>query len=141
MLDDLKLHVKTRLSALWVSVTLCYLYGDVIGNYNPGQLQMMMDGKMGTWEITRGLLLGIAIVMSIPAIMVILTLILKSTASRLLNIIMGILFTLIMLDTMFGAWLYNNYYYIYLGLVEVVLTSLVVWYAITWPKQISTDED
>jgi len=36
--------------------------------------------------------------------------------------------------------LYNNYYYIYFGLVEVVLTSFVVWHAINWPKQASSEE-
>jgi hypothetical protein len=39
------------------------------------------------------------------------------------------------LFTMIDAWKFGFYFYIYLGVVEVALTSLVVWYALTWPRQ------
>jgi len=37
-LDDIKIHVKVKLSALWASVVLCYIYGDYFGLYVPGIL-------------------------------------------------------------------------------------------------------
>jgi hypothetical protein len=43
---------------------------------------------------------------------------------------LGTLYTLIMLVTMPGAWAF----YIFFGIVEMVLTALVVWYAWTWPR-------
>lgn len=30
-LDDIKIHVKIRISALWASVMFCYIYGDYLG--------------------------------------------------------------------------------------------------------------
>jgi hypothetical protein len=39
-----------------------------------------------------------------------------------------------MLITMPGAWAF----YIFLGVVEVVLTALIVWYAWNWPRQEAT---
>ena len=69
--------------------------------------------------------------MSIPSVMVFLSLVLRPTINRRVNIIVGVIFTLIMLGTMPGTWAF----YIYLGSIEVVLTALVVWYAWTWPKQ------
>jgi len=95
----------------------------------------MLDGNMGAWPVTPILLLGVAILMSAPAVMVALTVLLKPVASRWLNVVMGAAYTAIMLFTMIGAWKFDGYFYIYLGVVEVVLTSLVVWYALTWPRQ------
>jgi len=31
MLEDVKINVKIKLSALWVTVMLCYAYGDILG--------------------------------------------------------------------------------------------------------------
>ena len=135
VLDDPAMSIKARISVLWGSATLLYLYGDVIAFYSPGGLQRMLDGKMGPWPVTPILLLGVAILMSAPAVMVALTVLLKPVASRWLNVVMGAAYTAIMLFTMIGAWKFDGYFYIYLGVVEVVLTSLVVWYALTWPRQ------
>ena len=134
-LDDSALSTKARISALWGAATLLYLYGDVIAFYSPGGLQQMLDGKMGPWAVTPILLLGVAILMSTPAVMVALTVLLKPVASRWLNVIMGAAYTAIMMFTMIGAWKFGGYFYIYLGIVEVVLTLLVVWYALTWPRE------
>ena len=46
-LDDVKIHVKMKISALWVSVMFCYIYGDYFGLYRPGTVQGMLEGKMG----------------------------------------------------------------------------------------------
>lgn len=63
--------------------------------------------------------------------MVFLSLVLKPQASRWANIVFGAIFTIIMLITMPGSW----NFYIFLGVVEIVLTVLIVWYAWTWPKR------
>jgi len=33
--EDIKVNIKIKLSALWASVTLCYLYGDYFELYVP----------------------------------------------------------------------------------------------------------
>jgi hypothetical protein len=38
MLDDLKVHVRLKLSSLWAALMFCYLYGDYFGLYVPGKL-------------------------------------------------------------------------------------------------------
>lgn len=132
ILDDVKVHVKMKISALWVSVMFCYLYGDFFWLYQPGKLQAMLEGKMAPFgPVTQGVLLGTTISMTIPAAMVFLSLGLRANVSRWLNIIVGVLYTLFVLATMPGAWAF----YLFLGSVDVVLTSLIVWYAWTWPRQ------
>jgi hypothetical protein len=50
-----------------------------------------------------------------------------------LNVIFGVVYTLIILLTIPGEWVF----YVFFGVVEMVLTSFIVWYAWTWPKAIS----
>jgi hypothetical protein len=135
MTVDAALSVKARISALWVGATLCYLYGDVIAFYVPGALQRMLDGKMGLWTVTPTVLLGVAVLMSTPAVMAAVTVLLKPVASRWLNVVMGSAWTALILFTLIDAWKNGSYFYLYLGVVEAVLTSLVVWYALRWPMK------
>ena len=132
-LDDIKIHVKFKLSALWASVMFCYIYGDYFGLYKPGELRKILEGQMGPLgPTTQGILVGTSLMMAIPSVMIFLSLALKPNLNRWLNIIFGVLYTLIILVTMRGAWAF----YIVLGVIEVVLTGLVAWYAWKWPRAI-----
>ena len=51
MLDDIRIHVKLKLSALWASVVLCYLYGDFFALYRPGALQGMLAGNIAPYTV------------------------------------------------------------------------------------------
>ena len=130
-LQDFKINIKLKLSALWTSLVFCYLYGDYFGLHVPGTLQDMLDGKMGPLgDTTQNVLLGTSAMMAIPSLMVFLTLAMPAKISRWLNIIFGSVFTIIMLLTMPGAW----NFYIFFGVIEVALTLLIVWHAWHWPK-------
>ena len=131
--DDIKIHVKIKLSALWAAVMFCYVYGDIFRLFQLGELQEMLEGKMWSQSVTQGLLVGTSIYVAIPAVMVFLSLALRPGVNRWANILLGVIYTAVMLYTMTwpGAWAY----YIFLGIVEVALTVLIVWYAWSWPKQ------
>jgi len=133
VLEDVKINVKMKLSALWAAVMFCYVYGDLLALRQPGQIEEIIAGKTGPLgPTTQVSLLGVAILMAIPGVMVFLSLTLKPKANRWANIILGVFYTVVMLITMtMGPWAY----YIFLGIVEVVLTALIVWYAWKWPKQ------
>lgn len=131
-LDDIRIHVKFKISALWASVMFCYLYGDFFWLYQPGKLQGMLEGKMAPFgPVTQRVLLGTTVSMTIPAVMVFLSLVMKPNLNRWVNIILGMLYTLFVLVTMPGAWAF----YLFLGSVDVVLSALIVWYAWNWPRQ------
>jgi uncharacterized protein DUF6326 len=130
-LEDIKIHVKLKLSALWVSVMFCYIYADYFGLYVPGALRAMLEGKMGPFgPTTQGILIGTSLMMAIPSVMIFLSVALKPNLNRWLNIIFGVLYTVIILITMWD-WAFS----IFWGIIEVVLTALIVWYAWKWPKQ------
>ena len=129
-LDDIKVHVKIKISALWASVMFCYIYTDYFGLYVPGALQRMLQGKMGPLgPTTQGVLLGTSLMMAIPSVMIFLSLALKSNLNRWFNITFGVIYTAIILITMWD-WAF----YIFFGIIEVLLTGLIVWYAWTWPR-------
>ena len=129
--DDIKIHVRFKLFALWCSVMFCYIYGDYFELYQPGKLKSMIAAGMALGGVTQGVLLGMAAVMAVPSLMVFLSLVLPPRVDRWANIVVGTLYTAIMIAAMKGGWRF----YIFLGLIEITLTALIVWYAWTWPKQ------
>lgn len=134
--EDVKVNVKIKLSALWVAVMLCYIYGDFFTLFVPGRIESLMDGKMGLGATTPLKLVVASIVMAIPAIMVFLSLTLKATINRWINISFGIIYTLIMILTILSSLDPWKAFYILFGVIEIALTLLIVWHAWMWPQRL-----
>jgi len=133
-LQDFKINVKIKLSALWAAVTLCYLYGDYFELYLPKKVEGLISGANLLDSPAR--LFAASVLLAIPAVMVFLSILLKPSLSRWLNIVFGIFFTLIMLliaVTSLTPW---RTFYVFLAIVESIITSLIVWYAWRWPRQV-----
>lgn len=131
-MEDMKISVKMKLSALWAAMMFLYIYADFLSLYRPGELEEIMKGLMGPFPVTQGALLSASILMILPAVMVFLSLVMKPAVNRWVNIILGGLYTLVNIINLIGeVWAY----YILFGLVEIVITLLIVRYAWKWPKQ------
>ena len=129
--EDIKVHVRFKLFALWSAVMFFYIYGDYFELYQPGKLPDMISGRMALGAVSQGVLLGMAAVMVIPSLMPFLSLVLPTRANRWVNIVFGAVYSVIMILAIRGGW----HFYILFGLIEITLTVLIVWYAWTWPKQ------
>ena len=130
-LDDARVHVKIKLAALWASVMSCYIYGDYFWLYKPGKLAEIFAGKMAPLgQVTQGVLFAVSFSMAVPAVMIFASVAVGATLNRWLNMTVGLFYTLFVLVTMPGAWAF----YMLLGVVDILLTSLVVWYAWRWPR-------
>lgn len=130
-LEDLKVPVRLKLAGLWTSLMFLYIYVDYFGLYQPGNLQAMLNGNMGPLgPTTQGVLLGTSLLMAVPSLMIFLTLVTRPTLSRVLNIFLGLVYAIIMLATMPGAWTF----YLVMGTIEIALSLLIVWYAWKWPR-------
>jgi hypothetical protein len=132
-LEDIKVNVKIKVSALWASVTLCYIYGDYFELYIPKKVEGLISGDNVLASPTK--LFLASLFLAIPALMVCLSIILKPTINKWSNIVFGIFFTAIMLliaTTSLTPW---RTFYVFLAIVESIITSLIVWYAWRWPKQ------
>jgi len=132
MLENPKINIRIKLSALWTSVTFCYLYGDYFELYVPGQVEGLTNGLNLLNSPVK--LFASSVLLSIPAIMVFLSLILKPKVNRQLNIILGIIFTAIMVLLAFLSLEPWRAFYVFLAILESIITSLIVWYAWKWPK-------
>ena len=131
-MEDVKINVKLKLSALWVAMMLLYIYADILSLFRPGQVEEMLEGLMGPFPVTQASLLVASILMIIPAVMVFLSITLGTTVNRWANIILGVLYTFVNISNLIGeTWTY----YIVFGIVEIVLALLIVGYAWKWTKQ------
>ena len=120
--------IQIILSALWIATMLTYLLGDVLrifsGDFKAGEM-----GSSGGMKMTQPMMLGIAVLMVIPIVMVFLTLILGYPANRWANIIVAVFFFLF---NLVGLPTYPSAYDRFLIAVSLVFNSLTVWYAWKW---------
>ena len=117
--------VQIKLAAIWVSLMLTYLLGDVLRIFS-GDFQA---GEIGGMEISQSMYLGMAALMVIPILMVFLTLVLPQQVNRWANIILAIFFfgfNLIGLPT------YPSAYDKFLIIVGLGFNVLTVFYAWRW---------
>jgi hypothetical protein len=119
--------VRIILSALWVAVEFLYQHGDTLrlysGDFKLEELDLgdvMSPGTM--WMIA-------AVTMTIPIVMIVLSLILPQNVNRWANIIVGIFF---FGYTLLGIGRYSGAYDRFLLAVSVLANVLTVWYAWNW---------
>lgn len=132
-LEDIRINVKVKLSFLWTAVTLFYLYGDYFELYVPQKVEGLVKGEHLLDSPTK--LFLAAVLLAIPASMVLLSILLRPSLGRWLNIIFGIFFTGIMLLIAFTSFSPWRSFYVFYALLESLITSLIVWYAVKWPLQ------
>jgi len=133
MLENPKVNIKIKLAALWASATFCYLYGDYFELYTPDKVNSLITGDNNLDSPT--ILLIASMILAIPSLMVAASIFLKPKINRILNIVFGTLFTLMMVYI--GIISTNEWYlfYVFLAFLESVITALIVWFAYKWPKE------
>lgn len=133
MLENPKINIKIKLSALWASATFCYLYGDYFELYTPDKVNSLITGD-NIMDSPTTLLIA-SIILAIPSVMVAASIILKSKINRILNIVFGILFTIMMVAI--GIMSTDEWYlfYVFLAFLESIITAFIVWNAWKWPKE------
>jgi len=135
MLENPKINIKIKLAALWASLVFCYLYGDYFELYVPEKVNSLLTGENILDSPTK--LLIASIVLAIPSIMIALSIILKPKINRILNIVFGTLFTLMMVLIAINSLTAWYSFYVFLAILESLITFLIVVYAWKWPRKIS----
>ena len=131
-LEDVKIPVKLKLSALWAAALFLYAYGDIFGFFRPDVIESVKAGRIAGFQINQVFLLAVSIYILIPSAMVFLALVLKPEVNRWANLIVSVAyFATIVLSAIGETWAY----YLFLSLAESVLTLLIAWHAWKWPQQ------
>ena len=130
MLEDIKVPVRLKLSALWTALMFCYVYGDYFGLYKPGQLKGMLGGDGPIGPTSQGSLVAVSVLLIVPSVMTFLPVVLPPKLNRWLNVALALIYTAVVAVTMPGSWAF----YLLFSSVEILLSLLIVWYAWRWPK-------
>ena len=130
-LEDLKVNVKLKLAALWAGFMFLYIYVDYFALYMPGKIKDILAGKVFVFDISQ-LFLSIALFsVTIPALMIFLSVALSAKANRLTNIIVAAIYIPYTLFNLAGeAWVHM----VFGAVVETVLLLLIIHLAWKWPK-------
>jgi hypothetical protein len=131
VLEELRIPTQIKLAGLWATVMFMYIYVDVIGFYKPGLIEEIISGKVWVFDITQTWLLSTLMLMTIPALMVYLSLALPAKANRYANIGLGAFHIMLAMGTAVGE---IQAYYVFGSVVEAVLLTRIVWIAWKWPR-------
>lgn len=130
-LEDIKVNVKLKLATLWASLMFLIIYIDYFHLYMPGALKDLLAGKVFVFDITQGFLLVALALVTIPALMIFLSVALPAKINRSTNIIVAAVNIPFMLFNLAGeAWVHM----VFGAGVEVVLLCLIIRYAWKWPR-------
>lgn len=128
-----ELNIKIKLAALWTSLMMLYIYADIFSLYRPGVLDHINEGMMGPIQANQTNLAVAALLMAIPALMIALSVLLNSKASKRINIVLSILYVFVGIGNLIGeTWIY----YIFYGGLEIAINILIITMAVRWKPDI-----
>jgi hypothetical protein len=131
-LKDYKINIKLKLAALWTSLLFCYIYGDYFELYVPNKTQGILDGT--SMLNTPIKLLIASLVLLIPSLMIFLSVMLKPSLNKWLNIIIATLMgsiTLLVGIVSLSEW---RVFYVLYAFVETIIALIIVRQAWHWSK-------
>ncbi|MBA3705208.1 MAG: hypothetical protein H0W84_04735 [Bacteroidetes bacterium] len=131
-LEDFKVNVRIKLSALWTAVMFCYIYGDYFELYVPKKVEGLLNGQNILDSPIK--LFTTTLILAIPALLIFLSLMLSPKLTKLLNIGIGIFFTLFTLLIGISSISEWRMFYVFLSILESVITTIIIWQAWTWKK-------
>lgn len=131
-LEDGRIPVRLKLSALWATVMFLYVYVDIFNFFKPGTVEDILVGRVWEFDITQGWALGALVLLMIPSLMVFLPLALPARAARWSNIAVATLYIPVSIGNVLGeAWVY---YFWFGAAVETALLLMIIRYSWTWPR-------
>lgn len=126
---------KTRLSTLWIFLTLNFIFCDVFSLHYQKDLQNLLNGKVGDTPITQPFLLLFSIIMEIPMLMILLSRLLQYRANRTLNLIVAMLLLILQLSTLF--WGENTLHYKFFSLIEILTCMAIIGLSCQWRDEVA----
>ena len=130
-LEDIKVSLKMKLATLWASFMFLYIYVDYFALYMPSKIEDILKGRVFVFDITQGFLLAALVSVTIPALMIFLSVALPAKVNRWANIIIAAVYIPYSLFNLAGeAWMHM----VFGAVVEVILLCLIIRYAWKWPR-------
>ena len=134
LLDNPPIPVQAKLAAAWTSFMFLYIYVDFFNLYKPGVVDGILNGLVWRFDISSTLLTIFLASVSIPALMVVLSMTLPARVNRATNLVVASLFIPYSVFNAAGAsWEWAFFYGLSIG-IEVLLLAFILRSAWTWPR-------
>ncbi|HSV42501.1 MAG TPA: DUF6326 family protein [Methanomassiliicoccales archaeon] len=130
VLETLKIPTQLKLAGLWGAVMFMYIYVDIIGFFKPGTISDILVGKVWIYDIDQTWLLLSLMLMTLPVIMVCVSLILPPKMNRYANMGLGAFQIMIAFGFASGEM---YVYYVFGTIVEVIILAIIIRTAWKWP--------
>ena len=125
-LEDINVSLKIKLAALWTSFMFLYMYVDYFALYMPSKIEDIQTGRVFVFDITQAFILVALSSVTIPALMIFLSVALPAKVTRFTNIIVAAVYIPYTLFNLAGeTWMHM----VFGAVVEVVLLLLIIRYA------------
>jgi hypothetical protein len=136
-LEDRQLPVQAKLAAAWTSFMFLYIYVDILNFYKPGVVDGILNGLVWKFDVSSTLLTIFLVSVSIPAMMVWLSITLPARVNRATNLVVAsLLIPYSMFNAAGAAWEWAAFYGLSIGL-EVLLLAFILRATWTWPGAVS----
>ena len=131
-LEDIKVSLKLKLSMLWTSLMFLIIYLDYFHLYMPRKIEDILKGRVFVFDISQGFLLSALTLVTIPTLMIFLSVALPAKVNRWANIVIAAVNIPFILFNLAGeAWIHMMFG----AVVEVVILCLIIHYAWKWPRE------
>ena len=131
-LQDMPVDVKIVLAALWTAMLFVFAYVDIFAYLRGDVLRAALNGKAAglDMEVNQALLIATLVYILVPSLMVVLSLLLKPTISRISNLTISAIYAVTIVVSCIGeTWAY----YFIGSAVEVLLLVVIARTAWKWP--------
>jgi hypothetical protein len=119
--------IRGRLSTLWIVVLFNMLYADILSFLRPEMLRGLMTGYAEGIRVTQPLLVGSAVMVEVPILMVLLARVLKPAVNRRANLVAVPLTAAFIIGG--GS---TSPHYLFVATVELVLLAVILRYVWRW---------
>ena len=134
ILEDRQIPVQAKLAAAWTSFMFLYIYVDILNFYKPGVVDGILNGLIWKFDVSATLLTIFLVSVSIPALMVVLSMTLPARANRATNLVVALLYIPFSMFNAAGAsWDWAAFYGLSIG-IEVLLLAFILRSAWKWPR-------
>ena len=136
-----RMPVQAKLAAAWTSFMFLYIYVDFFNLYKPGVVDGILNGLVWKFDVSPTLLTFMLASVSIPALMVVLSMTLPARVNRATNLVVASLLIPYSAFNAAGAtWEWASFYGLSIG-IEVLILAFILRSAWTWPRTYSDAAD
>ncbi len=124
--DQTAVSVRIKIAGLWTSLLMIFAYVDIFGFFRADVVNDALAGKVHIFDVGQTFLLLTTLYVTIPSLMIFLSLVLAPKINRWVNIVVAAVYAVTIAGSMVGeTWLY----FLFGSAIELVLLGIIIWFA------------